>query len=200
MQMLKKIFKGNRKYYLELDELAESQPVQKVLGAAEKIGDFAQEKAAELAKSQPVQEAVKTAEKVVDAAPEKLQSTRTTETKPAKSKAAKNGKASKNGKALKTDKVAKNGKNAAKKTAEKQDKLVAAPKNSGASSDEPPFWVAAMYNNSSSNNDNANGSSSLEQTFATDNLMPIITKSRRRPGASLNQFKDMAKKAKTPRN
>ncbi len=200
MQMLKKIFKGNRKYYLELDELAESQPVQKVVGAAEKIGDFAQEKAAKLAKSQPVQEALKTAEKVVDAAPEKLQSTLTTETKPAKSKAAKTDKASKNGKVLKTDKATKNGKNAAEKTAEKQDKPAAAPQNSGASSYEPPFWVAAMYNNSSSNNGSANGSSSSGQTFATDNLMPIITKSRRRPGASLNQFKDMARKAKTSRS
>ncbi len=199
MQMLKKIFKGDRKYYLELDELAESQPVQKVVETAEKIGDFAQEKAAELAKSQPVKEAVETAgkvaDKVVDAAPEKLQSTLTTETKPAKSKAAKNGKVSKTGK------VAKNGKNAVKKTAEKEpNKPAAAPQNSGASSYDPPFWVAAMYNNTSSNNGSANGSSDSGQTFATDNLMPIITKSRRRPGASLNQFKDMARKAKTPRS
>ena len=53
-----------------------------------------------------------------------------------------------------------------------------------------------MYNNSSATNSN---SKLGEQTFATDNLMPVGTKYRRRPGGSLNQFKAMAKQAKTPK-
>ena len=35
--------------------------------------------------------------------------------------------------------------------------------------------------------------------FATDYLMPTVTKYRRRPGGSLNKFKEMASQAKTPR-
>ncbi len=63
---------------------------------------------------------------------------------------------------------------------------------------EPPFWVKAMYSNS--NNGNGNGKAAQsEKTFATDNLMPVISNARRRPGPSLNKFKDMANKARTPR-
>lgn len=72
------------------------------------------------------------------------------------------------------------------------------PQSNSASSYDPPFWVAAMYNNT---NNNGNGTGSEPgQTFAPDNLMPTMTKSRRRPGPSLNQFRDMAKKVRTPRS
>jgi hypothetical protein len=72
------------------------------------------------------------------------------------------------------------------------------PKKSAASSYEPPFWVAAM--NNTNNKDSSNGSGQgVEATFASDNLMPAITKYRRVPGASLAKFKAMAKTAKTPR-
>ncbi len=56
-----------------------------------------------------------------------------------------------------------------------------------------------MYNNNNSSSSNKSNGSRAEQTFATDNLMPTITNSRRRPGPSLNKFKEMASKAKTPR-
>lgn len=70
--------------------------------------------------------------------------------------------------------------------------------NGGASSYEPPFWVKAMYNKSSGN---GNGKvTQSKQTFATDYLMPVVSKSRRRPGPSLNKFKDMANKSKAPRS
>ncbi|MGF1542626.1 MAG: hypothetical protein ACFCU5_19640 [Pleurocapsa sp.] len=82
-----------------------------------------------------------------------------------------------------------------KKSQKTQQEERPATATNGASSWEPPFWVKAMYNNSSSNGKATNS----EQTFATDNLMPTITTSRRRPGPSLNKFKDMASKAKTPK-
>ena len=72
-----------------------------------------------------------------------------------------------------------------------------APVSSAASSWEEPFWVKAMYKNNS-NGSNGKAAAS-EQTFSTDYLMPTITKSRRRPGPSLNKFKDMASKARTPK-
>jgi outer membrane biosynthesis protein TonB len=68
------------------------------------------------------------------------------------------------------------------------------PVAASASSDEQPFWVKAMYKNSS-NGQKADS----ETTFATDYLMPTPTRSRRRPGPSLNMFKDMARQAKTPK-
>lgn len=65
-----------------------------------------------------------------------------------------------------------------------------------ASTYEPPFWVKAMYKNSN----NGNGKAAQSQkTFATDNLMPTISNARRLPGPSLNKFKEMANKARTPR-
>lgn len=73
-----------------------------------------------------------------------------------------------------------------------------APKQAAASSYEPPFWVAAMSN--TNNNGSSNGSGQgAEMTFASDNLMPTISKYRRVPGGSLAKFKAMAKTAKTPR-
>lgn len=72
------------------------------------------------------------------------------------------------------------------------------PKQAAASSYEPPFWVAAMSN--TNNNGSSNGSGQgAEMTFASDNLMPTISKYRRVPGGSLAKFKAMAKTAKTPR-
>ena len=70
--------------------------------------------------------------------------------------------------------------------------------SSSTSSWEPPFWVKAMYNSSSSNGSNGKVEGG-EQTFATDNLLPTPSTFRRRPGPSLNKFKEMARQAKTPR-
>ena len=81
------------------------------------------------------------------------------------------------------------------KTDKPQKEAKPSPKNAGASSFDPPFWVAAMYG--SKNASTNNNGTPAEQTFATDNLMPTISKYRRSPGPSLNKFKDMAKKAKT---
>ena len=66
-----------------------------------------------------------------------------------------------------------------------------------ASSWEQPFWVKTMYKNNSSNGNGKTAGG--EQTFATDNLMPTPSTYRRRPGPSLNKFKEMARQAKTPR-
>ena len=94
--------------------------------------------------------------------------------------------------------TAKKSKQAKSKT-QKQPKVTAAKAtNFGASSFEPPFWVKAMYNNSGNDTNGINGQKTA-QTFATDNLMPVITKARRRPGPSLDKFKDMASKTRAPR-
>lgn len=75
----------------------------------------------------------------------------------------------------------------------------AAPASSnGASSYEEPFWVKAMYKNNSSSNGNGNTGGG-EKTFATDNLLPIPSTYRRRPGPSLDKFKDMARQARIKR-
>jgi hypothetical protein len=184
MQMLKKLFNSNNKYYLELDELKDSEVVQTALKTAEKATEVVKEKAVEVAKSKPVQEAVKTAEEAVETAQDKLTSAIATEDKPAQKKAVKvtaaKSKASKNGKVAESKKIKPQVKTASQ---------------NGASSFEPPFWVAAM-NNTNSTNSNGQGG---ETTFADDNLMPTISKYRRRPGGSLAKFRDMAKTAKTPR-
>lgn len=183
MQMLKKIFNSDNKYYLELDELKDSEVVQSALKTAEKAAEVVKEKAVEIAKSEPVQEVVKTAEEAVETAQDKLESAIATQSKPgqAKSTTAK-GKASKNSKVAESQ--------AAKK------EVKTTPQN-GASSFEPPFWVAAMSKTNSTNNSNGQ---MAEATFAaSDNLMPITTKYRRRPGGSLAKFRAMAKTAKTPR-
>lgn len=67
----------------------------------------------------------------------------------------------------------------------------------GASSWEQPFWVKVMYQNNSSSNGKVE---KAEKTFSTDYLLPTPSKSRRRPGPSLNKFKEMARQTKpTPR-
>jgi hypothetical protein len=184
MQMLKKIFNSDRKYYLELDELKDSEVVQTALKTAEKAAEGVKEKAVEVAKSKPVQEAVKTAEEVVETAQDKLSSAIATKDRPTETKSPQANSAK--GKALQNGKVAES------KQATTQVKTAS---QNGASSYEPPFWVAAMSN---TNSTNSNGQVA-EATFASDHLMPTITKYRRRPGGSLAKFRDMAKTARTPR-
>lgn len=175
MQMLKKIFNSENKYFLELDEIKESKPVQAAIETAEKVTDAVQDKATEVIESKPVQTAVKTAKEATSEAQDKIESATKTETKPqAESKT-----------------------NSNKQVSKKTDTQTASPQDSGASSFEQPFWVAAMYNNNSTTV-NSDGTQA-EPTFATDHLMPVVTKYRRRPGPSLNKFKDMASKAKTPK-
>ena len=62
---------------------------------------------------------------------------------------------------------------------------------------EQPAWVKAIKNYS--NNGKAESESESGMTFATQYLMPIPSNSRRRPGPSLNKFREMARQAKTPR-
>lgn len=73
----------------------------------------------------------------------------------------------------------------------------AASDSSEASSWEQPFWVKAMFEKSSNNGKQATEDKS---TFATDNLMPIPTNYRRRPGPSLDKYKAMANETKTSRS
>ncbi|HEY9771179.1 MAG TPA: hypothetical protein V6C71_22245 [Coleofasciculaceae cyanobacterium] len=189
MQMLKKLFNSNSKYYLELDEIKESEVVQTAVKTAEKAVEVVKEKASEVANSEPVKEAVKTAGEVQD----KL-SSGITEEKPAETKSAKSAKPKATAK-TKSNKSKQNGRVAESSEETKETKKTAPTlEKAGASSFEQPFWVAAMYNNSSTTNSNGKVG---EQTFATDNLMPTMTKYRRRPGGSLNQFKAMAKQAKS---
>lgn len=68
--------------------------------------------------------------------------------------------------------------------------------SNGKSSYEEPSWVQAMYKN----NGNGNGKVEAgEKTFATDNLLPIPSNYRRRPGPSLDKFKEMARQARIKR-
>ena len=78
-------------------------------------------------------------------------------------------------------------------TASKQEP-VKQPVASSASSWEEPFWVKAMYKNAGSNSESASGETS-QKTFATDYLI-VQSSSRRRPGPSLNKFKEMVNKKK----
>ncbi len=65
--------------------------------------------------------------------------------------------------------------------------------NATASSWEEPFWVKAMYSNEGSSN-TANGTTNNNaKTFATDYLM-VQSTSRRRPGPSLDKFKNLVNK------
>ena len=62
---------------------------------------------------------------------------------------------------------------------------------------EQPAWVKAI--NNYSNNGKLESESESGMTFATQYLMPTPSNSRRRPGPSLNKFREMARQAKTPR-
>lgn len=192
MGMLKNLFGSGKKYYLELDEAQEE-----VVKAVSKAADVVKEQATELTKSQPVKQAVEAASQVGQTAQETVSETvskvvsdkKPADKKPAKAKVKAKAKAKTEAKSQQNGKVA--------QSDAKPQQAKPSLKNSGASSFDPPFWVAAMYKNSSAT---SNGSTPTDsQTFATDNLMPTMTKYRRRPGGSLNKFKDMAKKAKTPR-
>ncbi len=194
MQMLKKLFNSDKKYYLELDEIKDSEIVQSAVKTAEKAADVVKDKVSDIANSQPVQDAVKTATEAADVAQDKLASVVTTET-PVKENSQQNNKT----KTKANTKAKQNGKAApGSATTSKEKQTQPSLKDSGASSFDPPFWVAAMYNNNASGT-NSDGQMA-GQTFATDNLMPTVTTYRRRPGGSLSKFKDMAKQAKTPRS
>ena len=171
MQQLKNLFNSDKKYYLELGDEKDSGDVQNVAQATTEVADT-------------VKEVVEKAPEVAESPQEQVASV-TTEEKPAKAKAVK-AKSKQNGKAAKT-------------TVEAQKTKATPAKNSGASSFEPPFWVAAMYNNNNNGSAKKSNDKVGEQTFATDNLMPTITNYRRRPGASLAKFKDMARKSRAPR-
>ena len=212
MQMLKKIFSSENKYYLELDEkldeIKESEVVQTAVKTAEKATEAVQDKISEIATSEPVKEASKATKEAAEKTQNKLASAIATEdksaaksTKPAQKEAKistpqpkqKEAKASQG----KGKEEAKLDSNTAKSAAEEKPVDKQSPADAGASSFDPPFWVAAM-NNTNTKNINSDGRVA-EQTFATDNLMPIVTKYRRRPGGSLDKFKNMAKTAKTPK-
>ena len=169
--MIKKLFGGKSDgFFLELDESANSQATET------KVEEKQPEPAATLEPDkQPEPAAV------------------ATEEKPSEAPEAKSAKTSK-----KTS--IKNRKKTATKTA-----ATPSPKptpvsssRASASSYEPPFWVKAMYNSSSSNGSNGQVGGG-QQTFATDNLLPTPSRSRRRPGPSLNKFKEMARQAKVRR-
>ena len=198
MQMLKKLFNSDKKFYLELDEIKESEVVQTAVKTASKAADVVKETASDVASSQPVQQAVTKAKDVLDdrqeTAEAKLDKAEAKSQSEAKAKLETKSKQNQKDRTKSEAKSKQNGKQADTQEAEKSAPTL---ENSGASSFDPPFWVAAMYNNNDSNK-NGNGRV-VEETFATDNLMPIITKYRRRPGGSLNKFKDMAKQAKTPK-
>ena len=212
MQMLKKLFNSDKKYYLELDEIKDSDVVQTAVKTAGKAADVVKDKASEVANSQPVQNAVETATEAAGVAQDKIASVINTDEQPGDTKSTKTEQVS----AKTTSKQDKESKSEAKtknKTtakAKQNGKAVQGPankssnkeaqpqqQNSGASSYDPPFWVAAMYKNNGSAA-NSNGQEA-EQTFAPDHLMPIVTRYRRRPGGSLSKFKNMAKQARTPK-
>ena len=202
--MFGKLFgkKKNGGFYLELDE---NEVVQDVAETATKVKETAQEKVAEIKESKVVKNAVATASDVVETAQEKVAEIK--ESKVVKnavestSEAAETARQKVSAVATTEEKATTNGKSKAKKSqkaepkSEKQAPAAAKPANSGASSFDPPFWVKAMYNNNGSNG----SSQQSEQTFATDYLMPTVTKYRRRPGPSLDKFKDMAKKSRGSR-
>ncbi len=172
MELLKNIFgKKNNNYYLELKETAE-EVVSTAQETVEEVVSTAQE---------TVEEVVSTAQETVD---NNLDKTKEVETETASVKETVKEKAP-----TKEAKSQSTSKNQNKQTATTQP-------SPQASTYEPPFWVKAMYKNSN----NGNGKAAQSQkTFATDNLMPTISNARRLPGPSLNKFKEMANKARTPR-
>ena len=203
MQMLKKLFNSDNKFYLQLDEIKES-----AVETASKAADAVKEKASDIADSQPVQKAVTTAKDIVSDEDAEAKSGKTKD-KPEVAKQDLEVKDKPEAKTkqqqVKDKPEAKTEQNKVEPAAKSQQNGKAdtskdttpSLENSGASSFDPPFWVAAMYNNNDS--DRNSEAETAQQTFATDNLMPIGTKFRRRPGGSLDKFKEMAKQAKTPK-
>lgn len=171
MSLIKKLFGSQgEKFYLELEETA-TDVVEEAKKQIDKVTD-----------SQPVKQAVETGKEVT--AEVKQQVDKATDSQPVK-QAVETGK--------EVAAAAKSTTSKPQPSAQQKSQQT----ESGASSWEQPFWVKVMYNNSNNGSngkaDDANG------TFATDYLMPTVSKSRRRPGPSLNKFKDMASKAKTPK-
>ena len=192
MQMLKKLFNSNSKFYLELDEIKDSEVVQTAVKTASKAADTVKEKASDVADTaqDKLASAVGTEEKPAEVKSTEAETKAKAETTAkAKTKAKTKSSEEKKAPAIES-KASKNGK------ADAPQEATPASTNTGASSYEPPFWVAAMSNTNNSTNSNGRVA---EQTFATDNLMPTPTKFRRRPGGSLDKFKNMAKQAKTPK-
>ncbi|MDJ0714545.1 MAG: hypothetical protein QNJ54_10035 [Prochloraceae cyanobacterium] len=103
-----------------------------------------------------------------------------------------------------TEKAASPKPKTAKKTTKKSGKktektsVKASSVSSKATADSRPAWVRAMDNTRKKQEEKVN--SNEEMTFATQYLIPTPTKSRRRPGPSLDMFKDMARQAKIPAN
>ncbi len=60
---------------------------------------------------------------------------------------------------------------------------------------EVPFWVAAMRSTAA-----IQAETKSEMTFSTDYLLSSGSSSRRRPGPSLNGFKEIARQVKKPIN
>jgi hypothetical protein len=175
MQLLKKIFNSDSKYHLVLDETEDTEAVQAPVKTAKKAAKVVKEKTAAV-KTEVASKTSDTA-KVVAA------------------------NAQKNGATVIADNQKSSQKKSSKATAKGQvaEKAVQpTAKKSAASSYEPPFWVAAMNNTNKNGASNGSGQGE-EMTFASDNLMPTITKYRRTPGGSLAKFRAMAKTAKTPR-
>jgi hypothetical protein len=186
--MLKKLFGSNKKdngFYLELDENQGNGAVKNVVKTVTKTVEAAKEQVEEIKESKVVQSAVETVTETVEAVKEQVESVTNSEETPGEAVAKKSGKKAQKD-PIKSQKSAKS---------QADQPKTAAPKPPSAPSYEPPFWVKAMYKNNSSN---GTGGSS-ETTFATDYLMPTVSKYRRRPGPSLDKFKDMANKARTPR-
>ncbi|GAB4537497.1 MAG: hypothetical protein Tsb0014_26330 [Pleurocapsa sp.] len=189
--MLNKLFGSNKKdngFYLELNENKGNGAVKNAVETVTETVEAAKEKVEEIKDSEVVQSAVETVTETVETVKEKVEAVTTTEEAqaPAAPVAKKNGKKAQKstGKSSKTTK------------SKAEQPKPAAPKTAPVAPYEPPFWVKAMYKNSSSNG--TDGGS--DTTFATDYLMPTISKYRRRPGPSLDKFKDMASKARTPRS
>jgi len=81
------------------------------------------------------------------------------------------------------------------KSKKKTNKLVT---YSGVTSDGRPAWVKAMDNTKKQQEEAVEAKG--DNTFAGQYLMPTPSKSRRKPGPSLNMFKDMARQVKIPAN
>lgn len=184
MELLKNIFgKKNNNYYLELKETAEEvvstaqETVEEVVSTAIEAVDNNLDKTKEVV-TETATEAKEAVTKTATNAKQKVETETASVKETVKEKA--------------PTKEAKS-----KSTSKNQNKQTATTQPiPQASTYEPPFWVKAMYKNSN----NGNGKAAQSQkTFATDNLMPTISNARRLPGPSLNKFKEMANKARTPR-
>ena len=81
------------------------------------------------------------------------------------------------------------------KSKKKTNKLVT---YTGVTSDGRPAWVKAMDNTKKQQEEAVEAT--VDNSFAGQYLMPTPSKSRRKPGPSLNMFKDIARQVKIPAN